>query len=143
MTQKLIPLKKFRVYLDNSSLYFLVHIWRTKKELVGYRKQQKLKRNYDVTAFTYSYDLLKINRKTKQARKLPIVGELHFHKSRLGTEVIIHETSHAINSTLRRLKFNFEKLNKEPDNDSEELMAYLLGKFSSNLVYKLYKLKML
>lgn len=148
--RKLKPIARFRVYAWKSSLYFMVHVWRTKKEMLDNRVALGLPRLRDCDAHVFSYDAFSVQ-KGRRDRKLPIVGEIHFYKSCLGTEAITHESFHATASLLRRLKFDFSGLNNEgltatmrsKSMDKEEVVAEVQGRLARAIVTKLYDLKML
>jgi hypothetical protein len=148
--RKLKPIARFRVYAWKSSLYFMVHIWRTKKDMLDNRVSLGLPRLRDCDAHVFSYDVFRC-RKGQRDRKLPIVGDIHFYKSCLGTEAITHESFHATASLLRRLKFDFTGLNNEGVAstmrnkliDKEEVVAKVQGKLAREIVTKLYNLKLI
>lgn len=139
------PLVRFRVYPWKCSLYYLVMVWRTQKEMLDYRVSMSLPRLRDCQAHVLSYDLL------RNGKKMPILGEIHFHRRRLGTEVITHETFHATAALMRRLKFDFASLSENTFNsktmrdegDREELVALVQGKLARTIVNRLYDLKLL
>lgn len=148
--KKVKPLARFRVYAWKSSLYFMVYVWRTKKHMLDNRVKLGLPRLRDCDAHVLSYDVFRC-RKGQRDRKLPIVGEIHFYKSCLGTEAITHESFHATASLLRRLKFDFTGLNNEGLSstmrgnvmDKEEVVAEVQGKLAREIVTKLYDLNMI
>lgn len=148
--QTVKPLARFRVYAWKSSLYFMVHIWATKRDMLDNRVRLGLPRLRDCDAHVFSYDVFRES-KGKRWRKLPIVGEIHFYKSRLGTEAITHESFHATASLLRRLKFDFTDLNNEgltatmrsKSMDKEEVVAHIQGRLARAIVTKLYDLKLI
>lgn len=94
-------------------------------------------------AHTFSYD--QFTDKSKK-RKLPILGEIHFHKRKLlgdaGVEAITHETFHATAGLLRRLGADFAGINEEglgqPKDNIEELAADLQGKMARQIMVRLH-----
>lgn len=96
-------------------------------------------------AHTFSYD--QYTDKSRK-RKLPIVGEIHFHQRKLladaGVEAVAHETFHAVAALLRRLKFDFGHVNEEgmqrPKPDHEEIVADTHGKMARSIMLRLHKL---
>lgn len=136
-------MQKFRVYIRKSSLYYLVQIWDTKDKFLKYRKEQlKLFRNpeeeLDCEAYVDPYDVYRVGIKGRAERKLPILGEINFHKGRIGTEIITHETVHAITNYMRRRNKKFASLDKDDHMAFEEEFAYAVGRFNSDLVSILY-----
>jgi hypothetical protein len=138
-------MKKFRVYVRYTSLYFLVQVWDTKKALEEYKLLQNMDDHEDCAAYVDSYDIYVVSRKKRgkpqTTRKMPQLGEINFYKGRLGTEVITHETIHAVSTYMRRRCKRFSEMDKENDNymKFEEEFAYIVGRFNSDLVSKLYK----
>lgn len=129
------PLKRFRIYGYNSSLYFIVNIWKTKKDLIKNRKRNGLKGSCD--AHVLSYEILDVNKEGK-SRKRPIVGEINFYKSRLGAGIVSHECLHATVSILKRMKFNFSRLEEDIwENPSEEIVARVQGEFTRQITVRL------
>jgi hypothetical protein len=146
------PIARFRVYAWKSVLYFLVIVWQHKKDMLDYRVSMGLPRLRDCEAHTISYGVTRISPDGRR-RKRPIVGEIHFHKARLGTEAITHEALHATASLLRRLNFDFADLNKEGIEgtlsggsrvmNKEEIVAGINGKMARAIVEGLYERKLL
>lgn len=143
------PVVRFRVYAaygnkGRSSLYFMVYVWATKKDMLDNRPVLGLVRG-SCDAHTFSYD--QYADKTRK-RKLPIVGEIHFHKRKVcadaGIEVVTHETFHAVASLFRRLRMDFEKLSYEgiqrPQTDNEEVIAEVQGKMARQIMTKFHAL---
>jgi hypothetical protein len=138
------PLARFRVYVWNSSLYFLVIVWPTKREMLDERVRLCLPRA-SCDAHVFSYDAWTC-RKGKPDRKRPIVGEIHFHKQALGSEAISHECFHATLSALCRQKCDFSRLNDQRTNsrtmalkdDLEETAATMCGRLVRDVVNGLY-----
>jgi hypothetical protein len=143
------PIARFRVYVaygrnGQSSLYFMVYVWATKKEMLDNRPRLGLSRS-SCDAHTFSYD--EYADKTRK-RKNPIVGEIHFHKRKVsadaGIEAVTHETFHAVASLFRRLRMDFSKLTYEgmsrPKTDNEEVIAEVQGKMARAIMTKFHKL---
>ena len=140
------PIARFRVYAWNSSLYFMVYVWATKKEMLDNRPKLGLARG-SCDAHTFSYD--EYTDKTRK-RKKPIVGEIHFHKRKVhadaGIEAVTHETLHAVTSLFRRLNMDFQTLSLEgterPKEDNEEVIADVQGKMARAIMLKFHKLNL-
>lgn len=135
------PLARFRVYAHKSCLYYVVQVWATKKDMHANRAANGLPRT-ECDAHTYSFD----EWTKKGGRKRPIVGEINFHARALFIEAITHETTHAVASILRRLRFDFSPMNDDPKPKrgvtAEEVVAILNGRFAAQLFFKLRKHKL-
>jgi hypothetical protein len=135
------PLARFRVY--SGSLYYLIVVWRTKKEMLDNRPTIGLPRS-SCDAHTFSYD--EFADKARK-RKLPVLGEIHFHKRKLlaecGVEAVTHETFHAPAGLLRRLGFDFARINGEgmdrPKENHEEIAADAQGKMARMIMFRLHE----
>lgn len=137
------PLAKFRVYGWKSSLYFLVHVWPTKKAMLANRKKEGLRGSCDAHVMVLDH-IRYIPGRPRRLR--PIVGEMHFFKGKLGTEVITHESFHATVGLLRRLRFQFSTLDQDSDGKmlgEEELAAYTIGHLARSIVTRLYDFKLI
>lgn len=143
-------MKKFRVHVRYTTLYYLVRVWDNKKDFIDYRCEQDDKESdKDCEAYVDPYDVYKVGKKKKgksqAVRKLPILGEINFHKDRLGSEVISHESVHAIIHYMRRRNKSFSALDENKSGkymEFEEDFAYTVGRFNRDLVSKLYKYKL-
>jgi hypothetical protein len=137
-----VPVARFRVYAHKSTLYYIVQVWATKKDMHANRAANGLPRT-ECDAHTYSFD----EWTKKGGRKTPLVGEMNFYARGLFMEGIAHESTHAIASILRRLRFDFSPMNDDDAKpkrgiSSEELVALLIGRFAAQLHFKLRKYKL-
>jgi hypothetical protein len=122
----------------------MVYVWATKKDMLDNRPRLGLARG-SCDAHTFSYDQYADK---ARKRKLPIVGEIHFHRRKVsadvGIEAVTHETFHAVASLFRRLSMDFSKLNHEgmsrPKVDNEEIIAEVQGKMARVIMMRFHKL---
>ena len=143
--KKIAPIVKFRIYAWKSkTLYFHVYIWPRLKDIRNKYDKYNDGGSYSLMAFVHPVVKVKYKDKTKtKYRTKPICGEIHLCVKELGMEIITHESTHATMTLLRRLKFDFSKLdinnsgNKYMNN--EELVAYCVGHFAKQIVYRIYK----
>lgn len=109
-----------------------------------------LPRLKDCQAHVFTYDVWSVY-KGKRDQKRPILGEMHFHQKRLGTEVVTHESFHATAHLMRRLRFNFARINDDEidsrsmnrKDEGEELVARVQGKLARAIVEQFYRRKLL
>lgn len=141
-----VPVARFRVYAWRSSLYYVVNVWATKKDLHANRRAMDLPR-VDCAAHVAAYDVIRYYGKgdPRRPRKRPILGEINLWKRRLGAGVLSHECFHATMSLLRRIKYDFRSLERESVNgeELEEIAAMIQGEFVRNITIRLYALKLM
>jgi hypothetical protein len=147
LLENMRPLFTFRIYAHHygrkrnlSTLFFRVKVFPSFEEM-----QEYLKVEYDnvdtsdtADAFTLSRGIYRVYRDQRKTRKLPEIGEMIFHQSKMSSGTISHECFHATMAYLRRVKFDFSKLEKKNEDDdvitSEERAAYIQGVFVQQIV---------
>lgn len=121
---------KFRIYPEDKSLYFLIHIYDTKKDLQAkIKKFSQGKLDKRTRARVSPFDVVKV-KANGVSRKQPILGMVLFWKDDIGTNVITHEFFHATSTYARRVGLDFEK--------DEERLATVHGQMCAKFVKKCY-----
>jgi hypothetical protein len=146
MEQTLKPLRKFRIYIWKTKLYYLVHIWETKEQMYQYLKS-KDNHDYECEAIVRTKELVDVYANGRKQLR-PSLGEMHFHKNRLELEILTHETVHAVFGYCRRIWCEFSVLNRSNRKegnvtDLEEGIAYVQGQFNHTLFTKLRKFNLI
>ena len=149
MTKILGRIAKFKInpgtynpYKPSFKHYYEVHIFDRCENLwtYGYSRTKDERNKAGYGALTIPLWRERLDRSNNAWIVAPKVGDVLFYRERLGTSVITHESVHAATSFLRILKKL--KLSDQIDND-EELLAYCVGSIASQIVNKLYELKIL
>lgn len=139
-TKRPEPIARFPVYAVKSRLHFTVQVWPSQRALIRYRRSQGLS-SARCEAATLTFDEW-----YESGRKTPCLGEINLNIRKIWMEVIAHESLHATAAILRRLRFKFDGMNNDPTSerlDTEEAVAFILGRFAAELHYKLAKRKLL
>ena len=138
------PLLKFRVYPDqNRVLYFVVHIWRNKKEMfehnVRYDRQAKRDRyEANVIGQRWEYD----------GKLIPRLGEINFYDGGLDAGVISHEMTHAAFDWAKRKRLNMKFALEKPikvtngrvdKNHHEEAFCYAQGRMVEQFYERVWR----
>jgi hypothetical protein len=135
------PIAKFRVFAHASprkysTLYFIVKVFATKKEMHSYMRSEGREVDRKDDAYTYNYEVLRV-RPGEPNRKRPIMGEIVLNKKKCRAGLLSHECFHATMSYLRRIEFDFARLGFK-DGDArmniEERAAYVQGEFMRQVV---------
>lgn len=121
-----------------SSLYYLVNIWSSKKELRKHCWWVSLER--DALGVCSTQDVY-----SSTGRKKKCMGEINLLKRHLTTEILVHEVTHAAFGYSRRLKLDFSKDSRQKLSltSAEERFCYAVGSMVRQLVNRLFKLKLL
>jgi len=133
----------FKLYAARkTTLYFQVHIWKTKKDYTahtGYKDSPGSCSRYEILNFEKGHQ-----------KKLAILGEVNLTRRRLTTEILSHELCHAAFGYCERKKFDVtDTHNDNPHaramgrDSGEEQFCYSQGYMLRCLVNKLHKLKLL
>lgn len=98
------PIFRIRVYPEHKSLYYVVNVWRTKKDMYAHCRWAKS----TFQGLCTTYEVIKGDGKGGW-RLLPECGQVNLWKGRLGSAVVTHEFTHAALGWARRVGL-------EPDN---------------------------
>jgi hypothetical protein len=122
------PLHSFRVYPRKGSRYFMVNIWRTKKDLLKH--------------FGYGHGrcegFCRSGWKYKNGRLSPFMGEVNLYPGALGVGVLSHEFTHAALRLAMRDGWRIDVHNMNMA--QEESLCYAVGNMTAQCVRKLYAL---
>lgn len=130
------PLNTFRLVPEPErpgGLYVLVRVWPTlaaMHEAVRWHGGSVSARARGYAAGIVSID---VDRRGRE-RVLPVCADVHLTRGHLGTEVVVHEMTHAALAWARRVRFPFEKLTERPVNEHEERLAYAVGELAKQFV---------
>ena len=119
-------------------------VWRALAELRKAGTGLNIKQMGHTTAFVQSYRQITIFPASEGGgeRKQPILGEIHFAKKYVATEVITHESTHAALYWAQQLRI-LKGIKAEPSNGSaspeEELLCYATGRLAKQISERLWK----
>lgn len=99
------PAFRIRVYPEHKSLYYVVNVWRTKKDMYAHCRWAKS----TFQGLCTTYEVLK-GEKGGPLRMLPECGQINLWKGRLGSAVVTHEFTHAALGWARRIRLDKDAL---------------------------------
>lgn len=124
----MLPPHRFRLYPETGSLYVVVNVWATRKDLLRYSDEDDAKVGPKTDATAHGLEIIDFKR-GHHARKHPVFAEVNFYRGRLGIEVITHEFFHATMAWGRRVGFNFQRLGDDDSvNADQERITYVHGR---------------
>lgn len=125
------PPHRFRLYPERKgSLYVVVNVWATQKEMLEYADEDDARVGGESThGFCGGIEIIDIQR-GRPERKQPVFAEVNLYRGRMGMDVITHEFFHATMAWGRRVRFNWQSLGDDekavtPD---EERITYVHGR---------------
>lgn len=148
------PVASFRVYPGKANcmakkrnLYFDVYVMATERQM--FKKCDELcpeNKNHDFAAMVVSFRRERFRRKRGAKRKSwvtsPALGFALFHKRRLHSEVVSHESLHMAVAFCDREKPFVLKSCEEARVHTEERVAHATGSAARQLVNGFYKFKL-
>lgn len=102
------PIKRFRLYPERRSLYFVVNIWSTRQHM------RDAVADLEVEAMCSSEFIIRVYPDGRE-RLMPHLGRIDFHAGALEPEVVAHELLHAVFRWAERISLEFH-LYPEPGN---------------------------
>ena len=150
-------LARFRVYPGRvGGLYYMVYVWPTKRAMQywvkaginGAGNTPLVGRRGDFKAICCSNTTLRIGYRdnpNRVARRLPLLGQIHFYKDSLRMGIICHESGHAALAYCDRMKIDF---NEQPQkvgcaSEGEEGFCWALGNIARQIVVGTAKKKLI
>lgn len=131
---------RFRLYPE-ASLYWIVQVWPTRADMVKYLDRRSFLHSDEVGGMCNGIDTYKVQGGV--VRKLRSLGEINLYRGGCSTEVIAHETTHAVIGWARRV--GIDPLSTEPEggpeSDENERFCYAAGRMVRDLTNKLYRHK--
>lgn len=126
----------FRIYPEYGALYFRVVVHRTHDEMIAAGRAEGIQGRY--RAFTSTFDILRVfgPDDPRPNRRRPILGEIHFYRARLGSQIVSHEVTHAACAYFRRLGIPFDEIAEGGEGhacDDEERLAGIIGNMNRQI----------
>lgn len=136
------PLATFRVYPEpHSRFHAKVRVYATKREMQAAIRADTRQVSEDTAALVGPVEVLSF--KTGRQRTLPIFAEVYLAATRLGTEVLCHESVHVADAYLRRRGTPVTLGELNGTGNMDETIATLTGRIARLLVTRLRAFKLL
>lgn len=130
--------------LSGRSRKIRVDVYDTHKEMLrgieAYQKRNQMDEEpagFDTVAMTHSFEGQEL--KDDRWQSMPLVNVIHLHKARLGSEVVIHEASHAALHIYSLDMVAAGDSAEQHINPGNENFCYLMGRIARLIIKGLYE----